>query len=78
MVETSLKGLVRINQMQKCASKGKLYCKNKYTYGESFIWKTSLMATVQVFDKGILRNARGEVDREQITKEFILDAIVSF
>lgn len=39
MVEPSLKGLVRINQVEKCASKGKQYCKNKYIHGESDIFE---------------------------------------
>lgn len=32
MVKTSLKGLVRINQMEKCADKEKLPCKDKYIH----------------------------------------------
>lgn len=32
IVETRLKGSVRINQMEQCADKQKLYCKDKYIH----------------------------------------------
>lgn len=31
-IKTSLKGLVRINQMEKCADKERLHCKDKYIH----------------------------------------------
>lgn len=63
MVETSLKGLVRINQMEKCIHKGKLHTKNKYIHDRVIYLGNNSLAIVKVSDRGIPRNAR-EVGRE--------------
>lgn len=61
MVETSLKRLVRINQMVKC-TKGNCITVKYIHYGVIYLGNISL-ATVQVFDRGIPTNER-EVGRE--------------
>lgn len=44
-------------------SKGKLHCKDKYIHDRVIYLGNISLATVQVFDRGILRNER-EVGRE--------------